>query len=51
MGNKAVLPNISSTRVTAITSGVLTGLAGIEHGFFEILQGSVAPSGIVIEAK
>lgn len=26
------------------------GLAGIEHGFFELLQGNVTPSGIIIDA-
>jgi hypothetical protein len=42
--------NISATRAIVIAFGILTGLAGIEHGFFEMLQGSVAPSGMVIEA-
>jgi hypothetical protein len=37
-------------RTVASTLGVLVGLAGIEHGFFEILQGNVKPSGIMIEA-
>ena len=50
MGNRAVLPNFSASRVNVIALGILTGLAGMEHGFFEILQGSVAPSGVVIEA-
>ncbi len=30
--------------------GFLAGLCGMEHGFFEILQGNAAPGGIVIEA-
>lgn len=42
--------NISGTRMVASTLGVLVGLAGIEHGFFEILQGNVTPSGILIDA-
>ncbi|MDH5439907.1 MAG: hypothetical protein OEZ48_12085 [Candidatus Bathyarchaeota archaeon] len=44
------LRNISATRVVASTLGVLVGLAGIEHGFFEMLQGNVTPSDIMIDA-
>ena len=44
------MKDISATRAVASTLGVLVGLAGIEHGFFEMLQGNVAPSGIMIEA-
>jgi hypothetical protein len=39
-----------ATRTTAATFGVLVGLAGIDHGIFEILQGDVAPDGIMIAA-
>ncbi|MFX0063905.1 MAG: hypothetical protein ACFFC7_17180 [Candidatus Hermodarchaeota archaeon] len=42
--------NISATRVVVSTLGVLVGLAGIEHGFFELLQGNVRPNGILIDA-
>ncbi|MHA2277603.1 MAG: hypothetical protein ACXAC2_17625 [Candidatus Kariarchaeaceae archaeon] len=42
--------NISAIRVVASTLGVLVGLAGIEHGFFEMLQGNVAPSSMWIDA-
>jgi hypothetical protein len=44
------MPDLSATRINAITFGVVTGLAGIEHGLFEALQGSVVPDGLVIEA-
>jgi hypothetical protein len=44
------LKNISATRAVASTLGVLVGLAGIEHGFFELLQGNVTPSGMMIDA-
>ncbi|QIN84712.1 hypothetical protein GBA63_20200 [Rubrobacter tropicus] len=40
----------SATRIGVSTFGVLAGLAGIEHGIGEILQGNVAPVGIVIES-
>jgi hypothetical protein len=36
--------------VVASTFGVLVGLAGVEHGLFEVLQGNVSPSSIMIEA-
>ena len=44
------MKSLNATRVNASTFGVLSGLAGMEHGFFETLQGSVATAGLVIEA-
>jgi hypothetical protein len=41
---------VSATRMVASTLGVLVGLAGIDHGFFEVLQGNVAPEGLMIDA-
>ena len=40
----------SATRTVASTLGAIVGLAGIEHGFFELLQGNVATNGLVIDA-
>jgi hypothetical protein len=40
----------NATKVTVSTFGVLAGLAGIEHGIGEILQGNRAPGGVVIES-
>lgn len=40
----------SATRITVSTFGVLMGLAGIEHGIGEVLQGNVAPAGVMIES-
>jgi hypothetical protein len=37
-----------ATRILISTFGALVGLIGIEHGSGEVLQGSVAPSGIMI---
>ena len=37
----------SATRTTVSTFGIMAALAGIEHGIGEILQGNVAPDGIV----
>jgi len=39
-----------STRVVASTLGALVGLAGIDHGIFEILQGPATPSSFMIAA-
>ena len=43
-------PSISATRVIASTLGAIVGLAGVEHGFFETLQGSATTNGLVIDA-
>jgi hypothetical protein len=40
----------NATRVTVSTFGLVAGLAGIEHGIGEILQGNVAPGGLVIRS-
>lgn len=38
----------NATRITVSTFGALAGLAGIEHGVGEVLQGNVAPDGVMI---
>ncbi len=43
MINKNTQP-ISATRVVASSLGALVGFYGMEHGFFEILQGNVRPT-------
>jgi hypothetical protein len=43
IGNRAA-------KSTAATFGILVGVAGIEHGFFELLQGNVRPDSVMIEA-
>jgi len=42
--------NVSATRWIATVYGILVGLAGIEHGIFEILQGDVLTTDIMINA-
>jgi hypothetical protein len=42
--------SINALRATASVFGVYAGLLGMEHGFFETLQGNVAPNGIKILA-
>jgi hypothetical protein len=44
------LKNNYATKKVASVFGVLVGLAGIQHGIFEIFQGNVAPNGIMIDA-
>jgi hypothetical protein len=43
-------PVRSATRTVVSTFGLLAGLAGIEHGIGEILQGPVRPEGPAIES-
>ena len=40
----------SATRVVASVFGVFAGLGGLEHGYFEMLQGNVKPSSIMINS-
>jgi hypothetical protein len=39
-----------ATKIYTSTLGILVGLAGIEHGILEILQGNVRPEGLMIDA-
>ena len=39
-----------ATRIYASTLGILVGLAGVEHGILECLQGNVKPNGIMVDA-
>ncbi|MFX1606221.1 MAG: hypothetical protein ACFFDD_09950 [Promethearchaeota archaeon] len=40
----------TATRWVTTAYGILIGLAGIEHGIFEILQGDVPTGGIMVDA-
>jgi hypothetical protein len=42
--------DLNATRVIATTIGVVLGLSGINHGFFEFLQGDTPTNGLVIQA-
>ncbi len=39
-----------ATRLYASALGILVGLAGVEHGILELLQGDVTPHGMMINA-
>ena len=41
---------LSKTRVAASALGIFSGLGGASHGPGEILQGNIAPNGLVIDA-
>jgi hypothetical protein len=48
--NREAETHVCAAQVVASTLGAIVGLAGINHGVFEILQGNVAPDGLMIEA-
>jgi hypothetical protein len=37
-----------ATRITAAALGLTAGVAGVEHGYFEMLQGNTKPEGLMI---
>jgi hypothetical protein len=39
-----------ATRITATVLGLTAGVAGVEHGIFEIMQGNTRPEGLVISS-
>ena len=41
---------VSTARAASSIIGIIAGLSGASHGFGEMLQGNVAPSGIMIQA-
>lgn len=46
--NDSLWKNVNTTRIVVIAFGMLCGLTGIIAGYFEILQGNVAPDGLII---
>lgn len=40
----------NATRMTVVTFGILAAVEGVLHGIGEILQGYIAPSGVLIQA-
>ena len=44
------MTRLSAARIVATVFGIGAGLLGLEHGYFETLQGNAAPSGPVISA-
>ena len=50
MRDKNGLTQHNAARIVASIFGVLAGLGGLTHGIGEVLQGNVAPSGIVINS-
>lgn len=50
MEEKTAIPTTSAARLTASLFGVGIGFAGLVHGIGEVLQGNIAPSGMVIDS-
>ena len=50
MQGKNVLTKLGAAGIVASIFGVLAGLGGLTHGIGEVLQGNVAPDGILIES-
>jgi hypothetical protein len=44
------LSHLNAIRVTTTTIGVIFGIAGFNHGFFEFLQGNRPTDGLIIQA-
>jgi hypothetical protein len=42
--------NLQATRAIVSIVGILCGVSGLEHGFFETLQGNAAPTQLLISA-
>jgi hypothetical protein len=42
--------NLNATRIIITTVGVLFGVSGFNHGFFEFLQGNTPTQGLFIHA-
>jgi hypothetical protein len=42
--------NSHATRIIVSTVGIFCGISGLEHGFFETLQGNTTPDGLLISA-
>lgn len=43
-------PATNATRVVASALGVIAGLSGLDHGFFEVLQGNLATPGLFVQS-
>lgn len=40
-----------ATKILTATIGVICGISGLEHGFFETLQGNIAPKFHIINGS
>ena len=50
MPKKAAIKNINAIHAITVTVGIIFGLSGINHGFFEFLQGNNPTGGVLIHA-
>jgi hypothetical protein len=42
--------DLSATRVVASALGVFAGISGLDHGYFELLQGDKTTEGLIVQA-
>ena len=50
MTTRAMLSKVGACGATALVFGVLAGIGGLTHGIGEVLQGSVAVDGIILDS-
>jgi hypothetical protein len=43
-------PRVNGTKAVAAALGVCVGVSGLDHGLFEVLQGSTATPGLIVQA-
>ena len=48
--NRTILSHRNATLTIVTTIGVIFGLSGMNHGFFEVLQGNTPTNGLIIQA-
>lgn len=48
--NVLAQPNSNGTKAVAAALGVCVGVSGLDHGFFEALQGNTATPGLIVQA-
>jgi hypothetical protein len=48
--NASAEPQINGTKAAAAVLGICVGLSGLDHGFFEALQGSTPTQGLIVQA-
>ena len=48
--NPPAQPNINGAKAVAAALGVCVGVSGLDHGFFEALQGNTPTPGLIVQA-
>jgi peptidoglycan/LPS O-acetylase OafA/YrhL len=48
--NRSAQPRLNGTKAVAAALGVCVGVSGLDHGFFEALQGNTPTPGLIVQA-